>query len=127
MSEEEILREFKDQLLNFFDELIQQFPEEGDLVVLRIFLGSQIPIKQVMEAFTLKINSNNMEVRNIIKERNEVFFLEHNIFGDVSNDKVNHFRKLWRSGNLDDCDKNTIWQWVDSFVYLSDKYVKIKH
>ena len=30
-----ILIEFKKQLTNFFDELVAQFPKEGDLVVIR--------------------------------------------------------------------------------------------
>ena len=41
-------------------------------------------------------------------------------------DKTLHFKKLWRSGKLDDDDKKIIWKWIDSFVYLSDKYIKIK-
>ena len=62
----------------------------------------------------------------MIKDRNETFFLEENIFENLSKSKTLHFKKLWRSGKLDDDDKKIIWKWIDSFVYLSDKYIKIK-
>jgi len=42
MSEIETLIEFKKQLINFFDELISQFPIEGDLVVMRLFITTQM-------------------------------------------------------------------------------------
>jgi len=58
------------------------------------------------------------------KERNEVFFLEHNIFDSLGKDKILHFKKLWRSERLDYEDKQVIWNWVDAFIYLGDKYAK---
>ena len=62
----------------------------------------------------------------MIKDRNELFFLESNIFDSISKSKVLHFKKLWRSEQLDDDNKQIIWKWVDSFVYLADKYIKAK-
>ena len=124
MYEIEVLQMFKTQLLNFFDELIGQFPTEGDLIAIRLFLTNQIPIKDAMDIFTYKINSNDQELRKMIKERNESFFLEHNLFDSLGKEKVVHFKRLWRSETLDDEDREVIWNWVDTFVYLSDKYVK---
>jgi hypothetical protein len=124
MSEIEVLREFKNGLISFFDELIDQFPEEGDLVIIRIFLNDQIPIKDVMDIFCLKINTDDQKLKKMVKDRNESFFLDHNIFDALGKDKVNHFKKLWRSGRLDDEDKLVVWRWIDSFIYLSDKYKK---
>jgi hypothetical protein len=124
MSEIEILTEFKSQLITFFDELVSQFPTEPDLIVLRLFLTNQVPIQDVMNIFNHKINTNDQELRKMVKERNEVFFLEHSIFENVQKDKVNHFKKLWRSGRLDLEDKNVIWNWMDAFIYLGDKYSK---
>jgi hypothetical protein len=121
-SELEILIEFKKHLINFFDELIDQFPDEGDLVVIRLFLSNQIEIKEVMNIFITNINL----FRNMIKERNEVFFLEHDIFDSLSKQKAGHFKRLWRSGVLDQDDKLVIWKWLDTFVYFADKYTKCK-
>jgi len=124
MSETDILLELKTQLLSFFDELIGQFPKEGDLVVVRLFLANQIPIQTVMNVFNHKINTNDQELRKMVKERNEVFFLEHNIFDNLGKDKIIHFKKLWRSDSLDEQDKKVIWNWIDAFIYLGDKYTK---
>jgi hypothetical protein len=124
MSELEVLIEFKTQLISFFDELIGQFPQEGDLVVIRLFMASQIPIKDAMNVFNHKINTNEQMLRKMVKNRDEVFFLEHNIFDHLGKEKISHFKKLWRSGRLDDEDKEVIWNWVDAFIYLGDKYTK---
>jgi len=126
MSTEDILLEFKSQLINFFDELINQFPSEGDLVVIRLFLTNQIPIRDVMNNFNYQLNKDNRILKTMIKNRDEQFFLDNNLFElkGSSRDKVSHFKKLWRSGVLDDEDKQVMWKWVDSFVYLSDKYIK---
>ena len=126
MSDEEtgVLVEYRKQLLLFFDELIGQFPREGDLVVIRLFLASQVPIKTVMELFIQKLTTNHCELKKMVSDRNESFFLDHSVFDALGKDKVNHFKKLWRSGQLDGEDKAVIWNWVDAFVYLSEKYTK---
>lgn len=128
MSEFEVLKEFKKNLISFFDEMIDIFPHEGDLVMLRIFLNDQMPIADVMLKFINSINKDDNKIRKMIKERNELFFLENNIFGDgVSTTKVLHFKKLWRSGVLDEEDKKQMFRWCDSFIYLADKYIKVKN
>ena len=128
MTELQVLYEFKNGLISFFDELIDQFPKEGDLIMIRIFLKDQIPIEQVMNTFNNSINKENNKLRKMVKERNELFFLENNVFDEsVSKNKILHFKKLWRSGRLDDDDKEVVWKWLDSFIYLGDKYLKIKN
>ena len=127
MSETDILIEFKNTLISFFDELIDQFPNEGDLIIVRIFLKDQIPIKDIMDIFLLKLNKDDQQLKKMVKERNETFFLDHNIFDAFGRSKINHFKKIWRSGNLDVEDKLVIWKWVDLFIHISDKYVKIKN
>jgi hypothetical protein len=125
MSEFEVLTEFKTQLILFFDELITQFPTEGDLVVIRLFFSNQIPTQSIINIFNQKINTNDQELRKMVKERNDLFFLEHNIFDSLGKEKVIHFKKLWRSERLDKEDKEVIWKWIDAFIYLGDKYAKI--
>lgn len=124
MSELEILIEYKKQIVTFLDELISQFPHEGDLIILRLFISNQIPIKDAMDKFIHKINKNDGELRKYVKERNETFFLEHSVFDYLGKDKISHFKRLWRSDQLDDDDKNIIWNWIDAFIYLGDKYTK---
>lgn len=129
MSEIHVLKEFKNNLISFFDELIDQFPDIGELVMIRIFLKDQVIIKDVIESVSYQINRNDQQIRKIIKDRNEEFFLEENNFFDgLSNlpDKVLKFQTIWRSTRLDKEDKETIWKWIDSFVFLTDKYNKMK-
>ena len=35
-----------------------------------------------------------------------------------------YFGQLWTSDKLDEDDRNMIWQWMDLFVTLSEKYIK---
>ena len=121
-----ILQEFKNSLVTFFDELIDQFPEEGDLIMVRIFLKDQMPIETVMTVFINNLHRDDQKLKKMVKDRNEVFFLENNIFDTVGKDKVLHFKKLWRSGRLDNDDKKVVWKWIDSFIFLGDKYLKAK-
>lgn len=126
MSETQILTVFKSSLLAFFQELIDQFPAEGDLLVIHIFLDNQIPIKEVMDIFTHKLNRDGQLLKTMVKERNEDFFLEHNLFDALGKNKVSHFKKLWTSGMLDKENKQVVWSWIDSFIDLSDRYSKVK-
>ena len=118
MSEIEILLAFKKVTIDFFDELIEQFPKEGDLILLRIFFKDQAPFVDVINYFILKI----LPLKGtVIKKRDESFFLTKNdLFQNLSKSNVNKFRQLWR--RLDNEDKKIIWKWLDSFVYLAKKY-----
>jgi|TARA_B100001059_G_scaffold217659_1_gene237124 predicted KAP-like P-loop ATPase len=117
----EVLREFKSQLIIFFDELIENFPEEGDLVIARLFIANQVPIVDLMNDFNHHINKDNKRIRKMIKDRREDFFLHNTLFNSHKTN-LNHFKKLWRSGILDKDDKEIIWKWVDTFIFLGDKY-----
>ena len=125
-TETAILIEFRNSIVNFFDELIDQFPGEQDLTIARIFLKDQIPIKEVLDIFNHKINSENGKLKKMVKERNESFFLDNNVFDSLSSDKVNHFKKLWKSGSLDAETKKVVWLWIDSFIRIGAKYEKLK-
>lgn len=127
MSTLQILREFQTQVIAFFDELIAQFPNEGDLVVMRLFISTQLPIEDTINKFIHELTKNDGEKRQAVKDRNESFFLSFEASSATAEKyKFNHFKKLWRSGQLDNEDKRVIWQWMDSFIFLADKYVKSK-
>ena len=126
MSEIDVLTQFKTGIITFIDELINQFPEEGDLVILRIFMKDRVPIVDVINSFVIKI----LPLKQMIIKQDENFFLNHcqifDNFGSNDDQKVNHFKKLWRSGRLDSEDKEIVWKWFESFVMLAEKYQKIK-
>ncbi len=119
----EVLKEFKSQLIIFFDELIESFPMEGDLVVARLFIANQVPIVDLMNDFNHHINKNEGRIRKMIKERREDFFLTETLF-TKHKESLDHFKRLWRSSTMDNEDKDIIWKWVDTFIFLGDKYSK---
>jgi hypothetical protein len=119
-----LLTLYKEQLITFLDELIEQFPHEGDLVVLRVFFGNQIDTETVINIFIDRIKANSDQLRYMIKERNEKFFLEHDVFSGTDQERVSHFKKLWLSEDLDSDTKVIIWNWIDTFVTIADKYIE---
>ena len=121
----QILKQFDLQLTAFFDELIQQFPTEGDLIIIRLFLTNQINAEDKIKIFHNTMNNNNNAFRNAIKSRNYTFFLNNDLFDQFNREGGNesgHFKKIWASGVLDNDDKEVIFKWLDTFVTLSDKY-----
>ena len=121
MNSTEILIKFKNQLLNFMDELIQQFPEETDFVLFKLFLSNQMPILTSIDLFIKQLNRNDGCVRKMITDRNETFFFEENNFPFVSPTKIKRMILLWT--DLDQFDKKIMWSWIDSLVLISDKYI----
>ena len=122
----ELLIQLKNGLVNFLDELIESFPDEPDFVIFRIFVKDQIPISNVMDYIVTTL----LPLQNMVKERNDDFFLNNNIlfdnFEQANTSKINHFKRLWLSERVDDEDRNVIWSWFDSFLYLANKYLEIR-
>lgn len=125
-SEIELLSQLKENLVMFLDELIQSFPEEADFVVFRIFVENNIPTIDIMNYITLQL----CPLTEMVKKREEQFFLNHNIlfenFDDKKTSKVNYLKQMWSSGRLDQTEKDAIWRWFDSFIYLGNKYLILK-
>ncbi len=118
-----VLIEFKKSLIILMDELIDQLPQEADIVICRIFLKNQVNIVDVMGYFIMKI----LPLKTYVKKRDDRFFLQHNIlFGKLDKNKVNHFKRLWTSSALDEDDREVIWTWFDCFIRLSEKYQRCK-
>jgi hypothetical protein len=113
----EIMMLFKKNLLEFFDDLIEQYPSEADLIMYRFFLSEQIPVETLMQRFIHFVLPHREE----IVTRNEKFFVSNeNIFGSSPKDKVIHFKKLYLG--MDKDNRETLFQWFDSFLVLVDKY-----
>ena len=111
---------FKKNMMEFFDDLIEQYPEEGDLIVIRFFLAEQTPVEIMINRFIDVVLPN----RQHIKEQNEVFFLQNeNIFGASPKDKVVHFKQLYL--RMDEEERQVLWAWFQSFVVLADNYLSL--
>ena len=125
-TEIELLTQLKTQLVNFMDELIETFPKEPDFVIYRIFINDQIPILDIMKYITAEL----CPLYEMVKNKDENFFLGRNVlfakFNDSSTNKVNRFKKLWTSGTLDAEDKEVLWSWFNSIIYLGNKFIELK-
>jgi hypothetical protein len=113
-----ILSDFKKSLIDFFDNLIELFPEEGQLLVYRISL-KEVPSQDIMIHF----QQNIYPQRDLIKKRNEDFFTKVNLLGMGGNEN-NYLRNIWLSPDLEEGDKKSIWKWMDKFMNLVEKYGK---
>jgi len=124
MSTINVLRDFIDNMVEFFDELIKQFPDEGDFVFIRIFIKDRVPAKSIMNHFICEI----LPLKEHVKQKNDKFFLNHNIlFSQLDNvNKINHFKQLWQSNRLDNDDRDVIWRWFSLFIRLAEKYQEVK-
>ena len=117
----QILAKFNRAVIQFIDELIEQFPCEPDLVVARVMLNGQIPVKDVMDMFIKTIEPCTQNIKN----RDESFFLnEFKLVGNKHGDKLIKFKKIWTSEDIDSDDKDAIWRWMDLFVLITSSYTK---
>lgn len=113
-----IMNAFKENMTDFFDELIQQYPQEQDLLIMRFFLSEQIPMETLMSQFIRFV----LPLRDAVTNRDESFFLERdNIFGSSPKDKVIQFKNLYLGMGKE--DRLVLFVWFDSFVAIADQYV----
>ena len=123
LSRLDILKLFKTNLIKFLDALIEQFPSEGDLAVLRVFLSEQIPIEDVLIVFSNRL----LPYKQMIINKDEKFFVEgDDVFKGVSSDTVSYCKNIWLSEKITVEDKEQIWKWFKLVVNLSEKYINLK-
>ena len=117
----DILQRFKRSIIQFIDDLIDIFPQESDLIIIRVFFEDQVPVATIADSFVEYV----LPHKEIINKRNDKFFLEdNNIFGMLDTGKVLHFKKLWTSNLLDKDDRIIIWKYFDTFITLIEAYKK---
>jgi hypothetical protein len=122
MSKIELLKQLNNHLVSFFDELIETFPNQPDFIVYRILIKDKLDTEDIMKYIVNIL----CPLQNLVKNKNEVFFLEHNVlfenFSKKRTETVNHFKKLWTSGTLDKENKDILWSWFDSIIILGKRY-----
>jgi hypothetical protein len=123
MSRQDYGQKFKTSLLQFIDELIEQYPTYPILVMGRIYIKDRITPIQTIETFAKEV----VPYSTFIERKNNIIFSELNIiyracFGAKKTKDIKNLKKLWM--NADDENKNTIWRWFDLFLSLSQKYCK---
>jgi hypothetical protein len=117
-----LLEKFQKNLVRFFDELIEMFPNEKDFILIRILVKDQIPSTQIMSYFEMVMM--NKEIIDSIERRDDTFILSNVLFSKISKSDV--FKNLWEK-HLDSDDKEMIWSWVDSFKTMTTQYMKLNN
>jgi len=115
-----LLEKFQKNLVRFFDELIEMFPNEKDFILIRILVKDQIPSTQIMGYFEMIMM--NKEIVASIERRDDMFILSNVLFSKISKSDV--FKNLWEK-RLDSDDKEMIWSWVDCFKLMTTEYMKL--
>lgn len=123
MVNKDVLQEkFKENLLEFFSELVIQFPKEADFILLRIILkemSSDILINHFIKDI--------LHLKDKVIQRDSTFFLENRLLyldANIDENKTNHFKELWQK-DIDDEDRDTIWEWFDVLINISEQYTRL--
>tara|TARA_B100000989_G_C19394024_1_gene406997 strand:- start:27 stop:500 length:474 start_codon:yes stop_codon:yes gene_type:complete len=123
-TEFDYIKSFKEQMVEFLDELIDMFPTDGSFILIRVFVNDKIPVTAVLGRFM----RDCLKYHNYVKTRNDKLFLSkdflYNSYGaEVGIDQIDRFRDIWQK-ELDNEDKKMVWSWMDLFYKLSMNYYK---
>jgi len=123
MVNKDVLQEkFKENLLEFFSELVIQFPKEADFILLRIIL-KEMSADVLINHFIKDI----LHLKDKVIQRDSTFFLENQLLyldANIDEKKTNHFKELWQK-DIDDEDRDTIWEWFDVLINISEQYTRL--
>ena len=117
-----ILEDFKNNVKIFVQELMSLLPNESNLILLYIYIDVKITKEELINSF-IKFC---MPYKDQISERNETFFLDFELTDqdETTVNYFNNFKKIWKSDEIDNDDRKTIWDWFELFMKLSEKYLE---
>ena len=117
MEKQKTLKKFKDSLMEFIDQLRQQYPDIKDLELMKIYIKTSVPIVEVIDNFY----KYSIPHKSKIFTRDENFFLQtDNIFSFLAPDKQNLLKDIWNKADND--TKEIIWQWFKHLIEISEQY-----
>ena len=123
MSQQPYEQKFKTSLLQFLDELIEQYPTYPSIVIVRIYIKDKITAKTAISTFVQKVLPYN----SMIQKKNDVLFTDLDViytscFGASNKKDVENLKTIWTGS--DDDNKKAIWRWIEFLTILSMKYYK---
>lgn len=119
---DKILHKFHECFIQFIDELIEQFPQEAKLHIVRILVKDTTPPWKLMDKYVTFI----LPHKDLVDERDESFFLNQNEgFNQLADKNLISLQHLWKSQQVDQEDKEMIWKWFDLFNTLANKFVEL--
>jgi hypothetical protein len=107
-----------DQFADFL--LTEVCPENGDLFALKQYL-KQENIETVVRGFIKFV----LPYREQIFKRDNRFFIHNTkIFGDLPEDKVVYFKKMWNENKISPEDKEAVWEYFKTLACLCVDYIR---
>jgi hypothetical protein len=115
-----LLRQIRQNLLEFIEDLMVILPNEKDFYLFHIFIKNQVPMVDVARY----IVKNIVPLKDKVLARDENYFKENAVLferlGEYESE-INRFKMLW------DCDKDEdnremVWKWIEQFIDLGEKY-----
>ena len=113
-------------LVSFFDELIDMFPNEGDFVIYRIMVKDRVPITDLVPILARYLlpekEAVKMAIKNALAGNPSAFHDKINDmfaqFGGGSPHTTNYKRLF---DDMDNENKTVIWKWLHVFIHLIEK------
>lgn len=119
---ETLLIDFKTQVVQFISELSQQFPNYKEFALASIAIQYMEPNVLMEKAIEFMD-----PFRQQILTKDENFFLNNQLSNEnIIQSHITHIKQLWTSNQLDDDDKDVIWDWFKMFIVIIDKHRKSK-
>ena len=123
MSQQTYEQKFKTSLLQFLDELIDQYPTYPSIVIVRIFIKDKVNAKAAIQTYVKEV----LPYYSLIQKKNDVLFTDLNViyrscFGATRKTHIENLKTIWTGS--DDENKKAIWKWINFFSLLSIKYQK---
>jgi hypothetical protein len=103
--------QFKDNIVEFIDMLIEYFPGDHDLIVAR--LGLKVTSAQkIIDLFCTHIVPNSQT----IKDRDMRKLLDDAEKQVSDSSKIDKIRSIWFGSIPSDDDFQVMWEWIDSLL-----------
>lgn len=109
-------------LLNEIEEIIELNDiEQGELALVKLIF-TRMNDETIMKQIVTKV----LPFKTEIDTRNKNFFINHNtLFSSLPGQRVKHYRHILTDDDrLDDEDREIIWQYFDTFIWLGEQYKK---
>lgn len=120
MSTKDYKLELRNQLVKFFDEIIEQFPRKPNFIIMRIFVKDQMSLDTLMNKFLKNVYPYKEKVKN----KDEIIFQKMDGAMSRTLNRKGTFVKLWNSKQLDDDDRDILWKWMELFMNICYNYTK---
>lgn len=118
----QLIAYFRDKLVNFIDEIIEQFPDKPDFVLVKLIVKDKVSMTDVMGRYIQTV----IPEKDVIVNRNLDFFKKDFVKGYEDWPNLNRIflevKSLYFSDRLDDDERDTIWKWMDLFLRICEKY-----